>query len=74
MDAIVTEALKGVKDGDIYPTSFAVGDVVSGDLARLAVEAGKAEYPHKAGYHQAPSTDAASAKPRGRTRKVDNDD
>lgn len=28
----------GVKDGEIYPTKFIVGDTVTGDLARVAIE------------------------------------
>ncbi|MGB3042458.1 MAG: hypothetical protein WBB98_04660 [Xanthobacteraceae bacterium] len=86
MDAVATHAFKGVKDGDIYHTSFVPGDVVHGELARLAVEAGNAEYPKRpvAAYVTEPKAPVGAAvvtepetefvKKRGRPRKTDNDD
>lgn len=38
MKATVTKEFDGAKDGAIYPTHFKPGDVVEGDLARVAVE------------------------------------
>lgn len=43
MRAMVTKAFPGVEDGKIYPRDIAVGEVVSGDLAREAIAAGNAE-------------------------------
>jgi hypothetical protein len=37
MKAVVTRPFDGAVDGTIYPRRFAVGDVVEGDLARVAV-------------------------------------
>lgn len=37
MKATVIEEFDGAKDGAIYPTKFKPGDVVEGDLARVAV-------------------------------------
>lgn len=37
MKATVTQEFDGAKDGAIYPTKFKPGDVVEGDLARVAV-------------------------------------
>ncbi len=39
MRAKVTKAFPGVEDGKIYPRDIAVGETVTGDLARAAVEA-----------------------------------
>lgn len=36
--AKVTTAFPGVKDEEVYPTNFKVGDVVEGELAKVAVE------------------------------------
>lgn len=38
MKAIVEVPFKGAPDGEIYGKDFAKGDVVEGDLARVAVE------------------------------------
>lgn len=40
MKATVTKGFDGAKDGAIYPTTFKPGDVVEGDLARVAVDNG----------------------------------
>lgn len=40
MKATVTVAFDGVPDGAIYPRTFAPGDTVEGDLARVAVREG----------------------------------
>ena len=40
MEAVVTVPFTGAPDGEIYPRGFNVGDKVSGDLARVAVEEG----------------------------------
>ncbi len=37
MKAIVTAEFDGARDGAIYPTKFKPGDVIEGDLARVAV-------------------------------------
>lgn len=37
MKAIVEKPFAGAPDGDIYPKQFVKGDVVTGDLARVAV-------------------------------------
>ncbi|MBX9943487.1 MAG: hypothetical protein K2Y40_05355 [Reyranella sp.] len=37
MKATVIEEFDGAKDGAIYPTKFKPGDVIEGDLARVAV-------------------------------------
>lgn len=36
----VIAATEAVKDGEIYPTAFAVGDEVTGDLALVAIAGG----------------------------------
>ena len=38
MRATVTTAFDGAEDGAIYPTKWKPGDVVEGELARVAVE------------------------------------
>jgi len=38
MKATVTQEFDGAKDGTIYPTKWKPGDVVEGDLARVAIE------------------------------------
>lgn len=38
MKATVTKEFDGAKDGTIYPMKFKPGDVVEGDLARVAIE------------------------------------
>lgn len=38
MKATVTQEFDGAKDGAIYPTKLKPGDVIEGDLARVAVE------------------------------------
>lgn len=43
MRATVTTAFPGVEDGKIYPRDIALGEIISGDLAAAAVEAGWAE-------------------------------
>lgn len=43
MRATVTTAFPGVEDGKIYPRDIAEGEIISGDLAAAAVEAGWAE-------------------------------
>jgi hypothetical protein len=43
MRAIVKEAFDGVVDGEILPTTFAIGDVIIGDLAVTAVKLGLAD-------------------------------
>ena len=40
MKAVVTKPFDGAIDGTIYPKHFKAGDVVEGDLARVAVEQG----------------------------------
>ncbi|WP_319798320.1 hypothetical protein [Nitrobacter sp.] len=58
MKAVVTTPFPGAKDGDIYPTYFKVGDIIEGDLARVAIEAKLAvegeELPAEAGPVPAP--------------------
>lgn len=43
MRAIVTKPFKGCKDGERHPVDLAEGDVVEGDLAKTAIDAGWAE-------------------------------
>ncbi len=43
MEAKVTSPFKGVRDGEIYPVDFNVGDTVEGELAGVAVREGWAE-------------------------------
>lgn len=43
MRAVVKKAFQGVQDGEIHPRAFSEGDVVSGDLAAVAVAEGWAE-------------------------------
>lgn len=43
MEATVTTPFKGVRDGEIYPVDFAVGDPVEGNLGAIAVREGWAE-------------------------------
>ncbi|WP_158291875.1 hypothetical protein [Paracraurococcus ruber] len=43
MEAIVTVPFLGVPDGVVYPKDYAVGDLVTGDLAELAVREGWAK-------------------------------
>lgn len=38
MKAKVTKPFNGAKDGEVYPTAFKAGDVVEGELAKVAVE------------------------------------
>lgn len=38
MKATVIKEFDGAKDGTIYPTKFKPGDIVEGDLARVAIE------------------------------------
>lgn len=38
MKATVIEEFDGAKDGAIYPTKWKPGDIVEGDLARVAIE------------------------------------
>lgn len=38
MKAIVDMPFKGAPDGEIYPRDFVKGDIVAGDLARVAIE------------------------------------
>ena len=47
--AKVTKAFDGVPDGAVYPKSWEPGDIVEGDLARVAVAEGwaKEEKPAK---------------------------
>ena len=40
MKAVVTTPFDGAIDGTIYPKHFVPGDVVEGDLARVALEQG----------------------------------
>lgn len=39
----VTKAMPGVRDGEVYPEDFKVGDIVLGDLAVRAIKHGWAE-------------------------------
>lgn len=43
MRARVTSAFQGVEDGKVYPREIAVGEIVSGDLAREAIAGGHAD-------------------------------
>lgn len=43
MRAKVTKAFPGVEDGKIYPRDIAIGEIISGDLAREAIGAELAE-------------------------------
>jgi hypothetical protein len=43
MKAIVTHEFNGTADGDVYPRKWKAGDMVTGDLARVAVGMGHAE-------------------------------
>lgn len=43
MRAIVTTPFKGCKDGELHPVDHAEGDIVEGDLAREAINAGWAD-------------------------------
>jgi hypothetical protein len=40
MKAVVDKAFDGAPDGEIYPRHFKPGQLVEGDLARIAVEQG----------------------------------
>lgn len=40
--AIVVRPFKGVRDGDVYPTEFEKGDMITGALAATMVAAGYA--------------------------------
>lgn len=40
MKVFVTKSFDGAPDGTIYPKHFVPGDIVEGDLARVAVEQG----------------------------------
>ena len=40
--ARVTKPFPGVPDGQVLPVQFSIGDIVTGDLAAAAVEAGLA--------------------------------
>ena len=40
MKAVVAKAFDGAPDGEIYPRHFKPGQLVEGDLARVAVEEG----------------------------------
>jgi hypothetical protein len=42
MKAKVTKKFEGVPDGKFYPESFNPGDVIEGDLAQSAIDAGNA--------------------------------
>jgi len=41
--ATVTHSFKGVADGEIYPRTFAPGDVITGSLAVSAIGSGRAK-------------------------------
>jgi hypothetical protein len=41
--AKVTKEFDGCPDGEVHPKSFKPGDIVEGDLARVAIENGWAE-------------------------------
>lgn len=43
LEARVTKQFQGVADGDVYPKLCAVGDVITGELAQAAIDAGWAE-------------------------------
>ena len=43
MKAKVIEQFFGAADGEIYPRTFKVGEIISGDLAKSEIEAGRAE-------------------------------
>jgi len=47
MKVTLTAKIYGVADGEIYPRWFNPGDVVTGELARSAVEQGCAEIKKK---------------------------
>lgn len=38
--AKVVKSFRGVRDGEIYPVVFAVGDTVEGNLAKVAIAEG----------------------------------
>ena len=43
MEAVIKVPFKGVPDGKVYPKTFAIGDQITGNLARVAVEQGWAK-------------------------------
>lgn len=43
MKAKAIKPFPGVRDGQVYPAEIAVGDVIEGDLAAVAVAGGLAE-------------------------------
>jgi hypothetical protein len=43
MKARVTKEFQGVRDGNVYPSTIAVGECIFGELAAAAVTGGMAE-------------------------------
>ena len=43
MKAVVIKSFPGAIDGQIYPRQFTEGDVIEGELARVAIAAGLAK-------------------------------
>jgi hypothetical protein len=60
MDAKVTKAFDGVPDGQVMTRRFAIGETVSGDLARVAVENGWAKTPSKGRKRKADADEAGA--------------
>lgn len=60
MDARVTRAFDGVPDGMIHPRRIAAGEIISGDLARVALESGWAEEIRAVGETSSPALDKLS--------------
>jgi hypothetical protein len=63
MKAKVTKEFRGCPDGEVHPCDFAKGDVISGDLAAVAVAEGWAT---KDGGKAAPTPRAKPSRPRRR--------
>lgn len=63
MKATVTRAFKGAHDGQIKPVQIAVGDVIEGELADLAVSQGWAK-----ALNAAPQNKAEAEAPQNRFR------
>lgn len=47
MEVQITKAFKAVPEGEIYPFQYEVGDVVSGEIADVAIALGCASAPIK---------------------------